>query len=228
MDIKADTSPKEIIVFAMKELAEFMKPDGFQFYKSKLEIRKRSDFTFSISTQLNRNNQAGETVQAILSCSIFDKEGKECFWSKGIPKSNRNQDFLTWWDFCGNESYEHSIEKIKELISHHFLPFIRRMESERELVIQEVAEKGFCVFSDEAVYDAGFIVPVNFLLRYGTHEQLTTAFQNYIDNHELPYVKTNMKKALDLLKEKKEVTNNGEKYYAEVVFEHNINLKFGL
>ena len=148
MDIKTDTSPKEIIVFAMKELAEFMKPDGFQFYKSKLEIRKRSDFTFSISTQLNRNNQVGERVQAILSCSIFDKEGKECFWSKGIPKSNRNQDFLTWWDFCGNESYEHSIEKIKELISHHFLPFIRRMESELELVIQDVAEKGFCVFSD--------------------------------------------------------------------------------
>ena len=88
MDIKTDTSPKEIIVFAMRELAEFMKPDGFQFYKSKLEIRKRSDFTFSISAQLNRNNQAGETVQAILSCSIFDKEGKECFWSKGIPHSN--------------------------------------------------------------------------------------------------------------------------------------------
>ena len=100
------------------------------------------------------------------------------------------------------------------------------MESELELVIQEVAEKGFCVFSNEAVYDAGFIVPVNFLLRYGTHEQLTTAFQNYIDNHELPYVKTNMKKALDLLKENKEVNNNGEKYYAEVVFEHNIKLKF--
>ena len=35
-----------------------------------------------------------------------------------------------------------------------------------------------------------------------------------------------MKKALDLLKENKEVNNNGEKYYAEVVFEHNINLKF--
>ena len=49
MDIKTDTSPKEIIVFAMTELAEFLKPDGFQFYKSKLEIRKRSDFTFSIS-----------------------------------------------------------------------------------------------------------------------------------------------------------------------------------
>ena len=36
MDIKTDTSPKEIIVFAMTELAEFMRPDGFQFYKSKL------------------------------------------------------------------------------------------------------------------------------------------------------------------------------------------------
>ena len=124
MDIKTDTSPKESIACAMAELAELMKPDGFRFYKSKLEVRKCSDFTFSISTQLNRNNQVGERVQAILTCSIFDKEGKECFWSKGIPHSNQNQDFLSWWDFCGNESYEHSIEKIKELISHYFLPFI--------------------------------------------------------------------------------------------------------
>ena len=226
MDIKTDTSPKEIIAFAMTELAEFMKPDGFQFYKSKPEIRKRSDFTFSISTQLNRNNQVGERVQAILTCSIFDKEGKECFWSKGIPHSNQNQDFLSWWDFYGEESYGNSIKEIKELISQRFLPFIRRMDSERELVIQEVAEKGFCIFSDEAVYDAGFILPVNFLLRSGTREQLTTAFQNYIDNHKLPYGKTNMKKAIDLLKENKEVNNNGEKYYAEFIFEHNIELKF--
>lgn len=146
MDIKTDTSPKEIIAFAMTELAEFMKPDGFQFYKSKPEIRKRSDFTFSISTQLNRNNQVGERVQAILTCSIFDKEGKECFWSKGIPHSNQNQDFLSWWDFYGEESYGNSIKEIKELISQRFLPFIRRMDSERELVIQEVAEKGSVSF----------------------------------------------------------------------------------
>ena len=226
MDIKTDTSPKEIIACAMTELAEFMKPDGFCFYKSKMEIRKRSDFTFIISAQLNRNNQAGERAQAILTCSIFDKEGKECFWSKGIPHSKQNQDFLSWWDFYGEESYENSLKGIKELVSQRFLPLIRRMESEQELVIQEVAEKGFCVFSYEAVYDAGFVIPVKFLLKYGTHEQLTTAFQNYIDNHELPYVKTNMRKALDLLKQNKEVNNNGEKYYAEFVFEHNIELKF--
>ena len=59
-----------------------------------------------------------------------------------------------------------------------------------------------------------------------SNEQLTTAFQNYIDNHELPYVKTNMKKAIDLLKGNKEVNNNGEKYYAEFAFEHNIKLNF--
>lgn len=35
-----------------------------------------------------------------------------------------------------------------------------------------------------------------------------------------------MKKAIDLLKENKEVNNNGEKYYAEFIFEHNIELKF--
>lgn len=146
MDIKTDTSPKEIIVFAMTELAEFLKPDGFQFYKSKLEIRKRSDFTFSISTQLNRNNQAGETVQAILSCSIFDKEGKECFWSKGIPKSNRNQDFLTWWDFCGNESYEHSIEKIKELISHHFYLLSEEWSLNWNLLYRKLQRRDFVYF----------------------------------------------------------------------------------
>lgn len=49
-------------------------------------------------------------------------------------------------------------------------------------------------FLDEVVYDAGFLIQTAFLLKYGTHEQLTIAFQNYIDNHQLPYVKTNLKK----------------------------------
>ena len=72
----------------------------------------------------------------------------------------------------------------------------------------------------------GFVIPTAFLLRYGTHEHLTMAFQNYIDRHQLPYVKTNMEKAISLLKENKEVVNNGEKYYAELVVNHNIELKF--
>lgn len=35
-----------------------------------------------------------------------------------------------------------------------------------------------------------------------------------------------MEKAISLLKENKEVVNNGEKYYAEFVVNHNIELKF--
>jgi hypothetical protein len=100
------------------------------------------------------------------------------------------------------------------------------MEYDPMAIISEVAEKGFCVFADEPEYDAGFVIPTAFLLRYGTHEHLTMAFQNYIDRHQLPYVKTNMEKAISLLKENKEVVNNGEKYYAEFVVNHNIELKF--
>ena len=35
-----------------------------------------------------------------------------------------------------------------------------------------------------------------------------------------------LKKDIDLLKENKEVTNSGEKYYPEFIVEHNIELKF--
>lgn len=221
-----EMSPKEIITCAMIEIAECMKDDGFCYKKSKLEIQKEFDFKVSISPQMNRNNRTGIAAQALLQCSIFDKEGKECFWSKGLAVSNKKQDSFCWFDFYGIESYEQSVKEIKEIISQHFLPFIRRMEDNRMAVVQEVAEKGFCVFSDEPVYDAGFVIPTTFLLRYGTHEQLTLSFQNYIDRHQLPYVKTNMQKAVALLKENKEVKNNGEKYYAEFVVKHDIELKF--
>ena len=184
-----EMSPKEIITCAMIEIAECMKHDGFCYNKNKLEIRKEFDFMVSISPQINRNNRAG----------------KECFWSKGLAVSNKKQDSFCWFDFYGIESYEQSVKEIKEIISQHFLPFIRRMEDNPMAVVQEVAEKGFCVFSDEPVYDARFVVPTAFLLRYGTHEQLTLSFQNYIDRHQLPYVKTNMQKAVALLKENKEV-----------------------
>jgi hypothetical protein len=221
-----DMPPKEIIACAMTEIAEFMKPDGFNYIKSKLEIRKVFDFMVSISPQINRNNRAGITAQALLKCSICDRRGKECFWSKGLAISNKKQDSFRWWDFYGVEQYKQSMTEIKEILSQRFLPFIRRMEYDPMAIISEVAEKGFCVFADEPEYDAGFVIPTAFLLRYGTHEHLTMAFQNYIDRHQLPYVKTNMEKAISLLKENKEVVNNGEKYYAEFVVNHNIELKF--
>ena len=88
-----DMPPKEIIACAMTEIAEFMKPDGFNYIKSKLEIRKVFDFMVSISPQINRNNRAGITAQALLKCSISDRRGKECFWSKGLAISNKKQDF---------------------------------------------------------------------------------------------------------------------------------------
>ena len=221
-----DMPPKEIIACAMTEIAEFMKPDGFNYIKSKLEIRKVFDFMVSISPQINRNNRAGITAQALLKCSISDRRGKECFWSKGLAISNKKQDSFRWWDFYGVEQYKQSMTEIKEILSQRFLPFIRRMEYDPMAIISEVAEKGFCVFADEPEYDAGFVIPTAFLLRYGTHEHLTMAFQNYIDRHQLPYVKTNMEKAISLLKENKEIVNNGEKYYAEFVVNHNIELKF--
>ena len=140
--------------------------------------------------------------------------------------SNKKQDSFRWWDFYGVEQYKQSMTEIKEILSQRFLPFIRRMEYDPMAIISEVAEKGFCVFADEPEYDAGFVIPTAFLLRYGTHEHLTMAFQNYIDRYQLPYVKTNMEKAISLLKENKEVVNNGEKYYAEFVVNHNIELKF--
>ncbi|MEL3906056.1 MAG: hypothetical protein P1P65_03355 [Treponema sp.] len=221
-----DASPKEIIVCAMMEIAEFMKSDGFHFIKSKLEIRKVFDFMVCISAQMNRHNKRGVSAEALLICSINDKRGKECFWSKGLAVSNKKEDSLRWRKFCGIESYEQSMNEIKKILSERFLPFIRRMEYEPTEMIQKVAEKGFCIFADEPVYDAGFHVPTNFLLKYGTHEQLTMAFQNYIDKHQLHFVKPNMEKAIALLKENKEVINNGEKDYAEFIIKHNIELKF--
>ena len=98
-----DMPPKEIIACAMTEIAEFMKPDGFNYIKSKLEIRKVFDFMVSISPQINRNNRAGITAQALLKCSISDRRGKECFWSKGLAISNKKQDSFRWWDFYGVE-----------------------------------------------------------------------------------------------------------------------------
>lgn len=141
-----DASPKEIIVCAMMEIAEFMKSDGFHFIKSKLEIRKVFDFMVSISAQMNRHNRSGVSAEALLICSIYDKSGKEWFWSKGLAVSNKKQDSLCWREFCGIESYEQSMNEIKEILSERFLPFIRRMEYDPMAIIQEVAEKGFLYF----------------------------------------------------------------------------------
>ena len=48
---------------------------------------------------MNRNNQAGITAQALLKCSIFDREGKECFCTKGLAISNKKKDSFCGWYF---------------------------------------------------------------------------------------------------------------------------------
>lgn len=111
---------KKLSPLAMIEIAECMKNDGFCYKKSKLEIHKESDFKIFISPQMNRNNRIGIATQTLLQCSIFDKEGKECFWSKRLAVSNKKQDSFCWFDFYGIESYEQSIQEIKEIISQHF------------------------------------------------------------------------------------------------------------
>ena len=108
----------------------------------------------------------------------------------------------------------------------YLLPFFRRFETDLANFIDEVADKGFCAFGEEQVYDAGYKIPVQFLLRHGTKEHLNTAFQHYIDRHQLEYVKSNMKRATDLLTDEKEVKNNGEKEYAEIAIRHGLDLVF--
>ena len=92
----------------------------FQIRNKILSVGLISIFKISISPQMNRNNRTGIAIQSLLLCSIFDKEGKECFWSKGLAVSNKKQDSFYWFDFYGIESYEQSIQEIKEIISQHF------------------------------------------------------------------------------------------------------------
>jgi len=221
-----NTAPKEIIAAAMSEIAETMKADGFKLLKN-LEIKKKTEaFTFRVYPQSNSWNARGRTAEMWIHCSVHDDKDKECFWGHTLAFSNAKQDTLHPWEFYGKDNYDKSLIEIKEIISCRLLPFFRKFEQGLEAFVEEVTEKGFCAFGDLPVYDAEYSIPVTFLLKYGTKEHLQIAFQNYIDRHQLRFVKPNMEKAIALLREGKEVIKNGEKYYAEIAVKHGLELVF--
>jgi len=221
-----NTPPKEIVASAMTAIAEIMKNDGFKFSKSKLEIKKKTEeFIFQIYSQSNRYNAKGDNVRIYIHAFVSDNKGDVYFWGKLLSTSNAKQD-VKQWELYGKENYEQSLQKIKEIILSNLLPFFRRFEYDLQNFTNEVAEKGFCPFGDTQVYDADYKIPIDFLLKYGTKEQMNMAFQYYIDRHELWFVKPNIEKAIALLKEGKEVVRNGEKDYAEFAVKHGVELIF--
>ena len=222
-----NTPPKEIVAYAMLEISEAMQTEGFKFLKSKSEIVKRSEnFTFRISSQSRKWNEKGVSTEIWLHCSVSDNEEKLWFWGSTLAFSNGKQGLFHSWQLYGKDNYEKSLQEIKTIIFSRLLPFFRRFEQDLQNLIDEVVENGFCVFEDTQVYDANYRIPKTFLSKYGTKAQLNIAFQHYIDRHQLEYVKPNMKKAIELLKEGKQIVNNGEKEYAEFAVKHGLNLVF--
>lgn len=220
------TPPKEIITSVISEIAEVMSNDGFRFLKSKLEIKKKTNrFVFRIYSQSSRWNAAGETAEVFIRSSVCDGKENICFWDSTLAFSNAKQD-VGQWELYGKENYEESLRGIKEIISSYLLPFFRRFEHDLPKLTEEVAEKGFCAFGPTQVYDANYEIPIGFLSEYGNKEQINLAFQNYIDRHELPYVRDNMHNAITLLLEGKEVINNGERDYAEYAVKNDLELIF--
>ena len=219
------TPPKEIVSFAMLEVAEIMQADDFKFLKGKSAIVKRSEnFTFRICPQSRKWNEKGVSTEIWIHCSVSDNKEEICFWGRTLAFSNAKQDLFHSWELYGKNNYEKSIQEIKTIIFSRLLPFFRRFEQDLKNLVDEVAEKGFCVFDDTQVYDANYQIPITFLSKYGTKTQMNMAFQHYIDRHQLAFVKPNFIKAVSLLKEGKEVINNGEKYYAEFAVKHELNI----
>ncbi len=217
--------PKEIVTFAMSEIAEIMKDDGFKFLKSKSEIVKKSEkFTFKVYSQSNRRNSKGEFIEVMLHSAVCDNKDDIYYWGGLLAFSNAKQD-VGRWQLYGRENYEQSMAEIGNIVSSHLLPFFRRFNDLPNFV-EEVAENGFRAFGDTQVYDANYQIPIAFLSEYGTKPQMTMAFQHYIDRHILHFVKPNMKNAIALLKEGREVIKNGEKTYAEFAVKHDLDLVF--
>lgn len=221
-----NTPPKEIVTSVMSQIAERMTNDGFKFSKSKLEIKKKTpQFIFRIYSQSSRWNTRGETVEIYIHASVSDSKDDMFFWGGLLAFSNAKQD-VRHWELYGRDNYKQSLQGIKEILSSRLLPFFKRFEYDLSNFIEEVTEKGFCAFGEIQVYDAAYTIPINFLSKYGIKEQMNRAFQNYIDRHELDYVKSNMQKAIALLKEGKEVIGNGEKCNAEFAVKNDLNLRF--
>jgi hypothetical protein len=222
-----NTMPKEIIAFAMFEIADMMKPDGFAFAKSKLEIKKKTEaFIFSVYPQSNRWNKRGYSAEMWLHCAVQDHERGMCFWSHTLAVSNAKQDSFRAWELYGKENYTRSLETIREIIEARLLPFFRRFENDLEGLTDEVSRQGFCVFADSQVYDADYKIPTAFLLRYGTKSQLNRAFQVYVNSHQLDYVKPKLHRAIAMIKDGLPVSDNGEKRNAEFAVEHGLEIVF--
>ncbi len=222
-----DTPPKEIINSVILTLTENLKDNGFKYLKSKDKIIKRSkNFIYSFRIQRNRHNLRGHCAEIIIHCSIEDSKSKVSFWHKTLASTHSKAEQHKWINFYGKDNFERNISNTLSLINLKLIPYFNRMENDLENLVSEIAENGFCIFDEKQVYDAGYHIPYAFLEKYGNEEQLKIAFQNYIDRHELSFVKTNFKNALTLLKENKDVINNGEKEYAEIVHKKGIELKF--
>lgn len=223
-----NTQPKEIIYSVLIRIDELLKSKGFNYLKSKSKfIKKTKKFTYTIYSQSNRWNSKGNSAEIILHCSVLDTENKTQYWGKTLAISNSKKDQMNWWNFYGKVNYTNNLKQITNIITLKLIPFFNEFENNLKSLVDKTSDKGFCVFSEKQVYDAGFYIPIKFLDKYGTKEQLNIAFQHYIDRHELVFVKQNMKKAIELIKEGNEVKNNGEKSYAKFVVENGLELQFG-
>ncbi|MHC6203685.1 hypothetical protein ACYULU_10885 [Breznakiellaceae bacterium SP9] len=214
-----NTPPKEIIKQAMADIYEIMKSNGYKFLQGKSEIvKKTDDFTFRLYSQSNRWNNRACSAAIWLHCDVSG------YWGKTLACSNAKENQFCEWEFYGEEQYAASLKEITRLITNFLLPFFRRFTEDLSGLVDEAAEKGFCVFGSEQVYDAGYHIPIEFLEKFGTKEQMALAFQHYYDRHQLDFVRTNLQNAVKLLKEGKEVTKNGEIDYAKYIVEHDLKL----
>ncbi|MDR2014007.1 MAG: hypothetical protein LBP99_00080 [Azoarcus sp.] len=228
MLIEENTLPHSIIESAMLEIAEKMKGDGFRYLKSKMEIIKRTkNFVFRLMMQKDRWNRSGGPVVGWIHCSVSDAADEIHFWGKTLARSNSKVDQFENLPFYPENEYRKSIEIILSIVQGQLLPFFRRFENDLQALVNDITDVGFSPFSGPQEYDAAYKIPIKFLEKYGDHEKMTAAFQNYYDRHQLSFVRRNLKNAIALLKEGKEVVSNGEKDYAEYAVKNHIELSYG-
>lgn len=221
-----NTPPKEIINAALLEVFNVLEHEGFKFLKSKSEIvKKTEDFIFKLNWYGTKYNAKGVNCQVEIICSVSDRENNS-YWGSWLATSNAKQDKVLYWQLYGEDNYNESLTDIISIVSSRVLPFFQRFETDLQGLVKDVSENGFCVFADKQIYDAGYRPPLSFLQKFGTKKQIELLLQNYIDRHELRFVKINLKNAIELIREGKEVTNNGGVSYAKFVVENNIDLKF--
>lgn len=222
-----ETPPKEIIISVAKIIAEKLEPLGFKYLKSQSKVQKLTkDFCFIFSIQSNRYNSKGAYAELIIHCTIADRKKEKIYWKKTLATSNSKTEQLKWLNFYGKDNYYENLSLVLGIIYKNLLPYFHRLEHMDEKLVDEIAEKGFSIFGEEQFYDSGYKIPIDFLLKHGTKNHLQKAFQNYIDNHSLDFVKPNFKKAVEQIKQGKEVVNNGEKDYALIAVQLGLELDF--